>query len=222
MGHHRCYRKKATNSYILSAFDGVEFLDVETGGVQVHNYVRGACNLGVMPSNGLLYAPPHACACNAHIRLPGFLALAGPREDPVAGTEQTTRLERGPAWNDSDFSPPSGDDAESAGPTYRQDSGRSADEIYYDVKALINSRFQADKGYWGGQKAGHVNRTSGNMKIMTTYAEEDWEIPNPWQIIDFNLSGATEEAGFEGSGCSSFNQMFTLAAIRRKYPKMSS
>jgi len=96
------------------------------------------------------------------------------------------------------------------------------DDIYYYVKALINGQFQPDKGYWGGQRANHINRTSGNMKMMTTYAALDWDIPYPKKIIDFHLSGADEKAGFRGRGCSAFNQMFPLAAIRRKYPELAS
>jgi len=96
------------------------------------------------------------------------------------------------------------------------------DDIYYYVKGLINGQFQSDKGYWGGQSANHVNRTSGNMKMMTTYAALDWDIPHPKKIIDFHLSGADEKVGFRGRGCSAFNQMFPLAAIRRKYPELAS
>lgn len=94
------------------------------------------------------------------------------------------------------------------------------DESYYYVKELIDKQFQPD-GYWGGQKANFVNRTSGNMKILCTYARFDWKIPSPKKIIDYHLSGATEQAGFKGSGCSAFNQMHPLAAIFRQYPELA-
>ena len=71
-------------------------------------------------------------------------------------------------------------------------------------------------------KAGYINRTSGNMKMRMTYASLDWKIPNPRKIIDFHLSGADEKAGFRGRGCSAFNQVFPLAAIRQKYPELTS
>jgi hypothetical protein len=35
---------------------------------------------------------------------------------------------------------------------------------------------------------------------------------------DFTLSRATESAGFAGSGCQLFNQMFSLAEARRQFP----
>jgi len=93
------------------------------------------------------------------------------------------------------------------------------DESYRCVKELIDGQFQPDKGFWGGQKAGFVSRTSGNMKILCMYGQFDWKIPAPRKIIDFHLSGATETAGFRGSGCSAFNQMHPLAAIFRRYPE---
>ena len=94
------------------------------------------------------------------------------------------------------------------------------DASYHYVKELIDGQFQHGKGYWGGQEAGFVSRTSGNMKILCTYARFDWEIPEPKTIIDYHLSGATEKAGFEGSGCSAFNQMHPLAAIFRQCPEL--
>jgi len=77
-------------------------------------------------------------------------------------------------------------------------------------------------GYWGGEKANHGTRANGNMKMLVTYATLDWEIPGPQKIIDFTLSGADEKAGFKGRGCSAFNQMFSLAAVRRKYHELAA
>jgi hypothetical protein len=99
---------------------------------------------------------------------------------------------------------------------------RFPDEVTELLHKRIDSKYNTEKGYWGGQKASHVNRTSGDMKMLVTYAVLDWEIPNPKKIIDFVLSGADEKAGFRGRGCSAFNQMFSLAAVRRKYPELAS
>jgi len=96
------------------------------------------------------------------------------------------------------------------------------DEVTEWLHKKIDSKYNPDKGYWGGEKANHINRTSGNMKMLVNYAVLDWEIPNPRKIIDFTLSGADAKAGFKGSGCSAFNQMFSLAAVRRKYPELVS
>ena len=94
------------------------------------------------------------------------------------------------------------------------------DEIYHYVKDLIDAQYQRGQGFWGGQQAGNRNRADGNMKILCTYASFDWEIPEPKTIINFHLGLATERAGFEGSGCSAFNQMHPLAAISRQYPEL--
>jgi len=96
------------------------------------------------------------------------------------------------------------------------------DEVTEWLHNKIDSKYNPDKGYWGGEKANHVTRTNGNMKMLVTYAVLDWEIPNPKKIIDFTLSGADANLGFKGSGCSAFNQMFSLAAVRRKYPELVS
>ena len=104
--HHRCWRNKATDRYILGGRRGVEFIDLVTGDVLWHSWVRGVCRYGVMPANGLLYAPPHACGCYIAAKLEGFHALAsGPAKassakavaDGRAGTP-AARLEKGPAY----------------------------------------------------------------------------------------------------------------------------
>lgn len=46
---------------------------------------------------------------------------------------------------------------------------------------------------------------------------QDWAIPDHKKLIDFTLSRATEKAGFAGSGCKSFNQMFSLTEARRQF-----
>jgi len=92
-GHHqRCYPSKATVRYLLYSRRGAEFLDLATGDVTLSNWTRGACTYGVMPCNGLLYAPPHACRCYSETALRGLHALApgdrsprGPAGPPLAG-----------------------------------------------------------------------------------------------------------------------------------------
>ena len=60
--HHRCYRNKATCRYLVLGRSGVEFVDLKTGEGEPHHWVRGTCQYGVMPCNGLLYVPPDSCA----------------------------------------------------------------------------------------------------------------------------------------------------------------
>ncbi|NOY81605.1 MAG: PQQ-binding-like beta-propeller repeat protein [Kiritimatiellaeota bacterium] len=121
--HHRCWRNKATDRFIIGGRRGAEFIDLETGDVFWNSWVRGVCRYGTMPANGLLYAPPHACGCYISARLDGFYALSGQgRPGPAPVSERSARLETGPAFPDEvrGLTPEAGD-----WPTYRHDSARS-------------------------------------------------------------------------------------------------
>jgi len=121
--HHRCYTNKATDRYILGGRRGVEFFDLETGEVRWHSWVRGVCKYGIMPSNGLLYAPPHACGCYVAAKLTGFNALAPVSiEGKEPQIETAPTLHRGPAYEDSAGSNASSPDD---WPAYRRDTRRS-------------------------------------------------------------------------------------------------
>ena len=116
--HHRCWQNKATVRYILAGRRGVEFFDLASGKVLWHNWVRGVCRYGIMPANGLLYAPPHACGCYITAKLDGFFALAPDQPSPTPPRDQ---LERGPA-----YSAATGPSALATDwPTYRHDPARS-------------------------------------------------------------------------------------------------
>jgi hypothetical protein len=78
--HHRCYRAKATEQYVLCSRTGIEFVDLATGDWTIHHWVRGGCLYGIMPANGLIYAPPHPCACYPEAKLYGMVALAALRQ----------------------------------------------------------------------------------------------------------------------------------------------
>ncbi|MBM4031904.1 MAG: methyltransferase domain-containing protein [Planctomycetes bacterium] len=121
MFHHRCYRNKATGRYLLLGRAGVEFLDTATGALTPHHWVRGACQYGIVPANGLLYAPHHACACYIQAKLTGFNALSATRSALRPGGE---RLERGPAYGADDRRQMT-DDRAGEWPTYRHDAARS-------------------------------------------------------------------------------------------------
>ena len=90
--HHRCYRNKATERYIVMGRTGTEFIPLTGERPFRNNWVRGTCQYGVLPCNGLLYAPPHSCACYIQSKLSGFWALA-PKEEselisPSSGAER--------------------------------------------------------------------------------------------------------------------------------------
>ena len=123
MGHHRCYRNKATSRYLVLGRAGVEFVDVRTGRAVANHWVRGVCQYGVLPCNGLLYAPPHSCACYITAKLNGFNALApaGSRATFNGEPWPAERLERGPAYGSATQPAASAQDW----PTYRHDAARS-------------------------------------------------------------------------------------------------
>ncbi len=77
--HHRCYRNKATTQYFITGRRGTEFINVQSEENLRHHWVRGTCRHGVLPCNGLLYAPPHPCICYITAKLNGFWALAAER-----------------------------------------------------------------------------------------------------------------------------------------------
>ncbi len=123
--HHRCYRAKATENYLLTSRTGIEFVDPETKHWQIHHWVRGACLYGIMPANGLVYAPPHPCACYLEAKLNGFNALApaladGDVPEKLSNSE---RLEKGPAYDA--IHEPSSENLSGDWPTYRHNSQRS-------------------------------------------------------------------------------------------------
>jgi len=121
-GHARCYRNKATSKYIIHGRSGVEFLDVSADRVIADHWVRGACQYGILPANGLIYAPSHSCACYITAKLNGFNALSGRRATPFS--DEPDRLSKGPAYGEiGDSKSGSADPAD--WPTYRYDAARS-------------------------------------------------------------------------------------------------
>ncbi len=75
--HHRCHRGRGTNRYLIMSRTGIEYINLETGKWTPNPWVRGACLYGIMPANGMTYAPPHPCACYIESKLSGFNALLG-------------------------------------------------------------------------------------------------------------------------------------------------
>lgn len=123
--HHRCYIAKATDNFLMPSRTGIEFVDPEKEHWDIHHWVRGGCLYGVMPCNGLTYAPPHNCACYPEAKLFGFNALApAAATRPVPGTiPEAGRLQKGPAFDTALAAA----DATGADdwPTYRGDQQRS-------------------------------------------------------------------------------------------------
>ena len=97
MPHHRCFRNRAAGNFLVLARAGIELLDVSSGQINPNHWIRGTCQFGVLPCNGLLYVPPHSCACYNEAKLDSFNVLAGAMSREVDESKsETPRLERVP------------------------------------------------------------------------------------------------------------------------------
>jgi len=120
--HHRCHVPRASGGFIITSFPGIEFFDVASGKSTHDSWIRGACVYGFMPANGLIYTPPHPCACYMQGKLTGFCAVAGKRK--ASGAKgQPDRLEKGPAYGKTSNLKSQISDGD--WPTYRHDAARS-------------------------------------------------------------------------------------------------
>jgi len=125
--HHRCYRNRITEKYLMASRRGVEFVDLDAGEHQQHHWVRSGCLLGNLPCNGLLYVAPHPCGCYIEAKLTGFNALAAARQrrkDERGGMKDEGRLQRGVAFGRTASREAALADPHDW-PTYRHDAGRS-------------------------------------------------------------------------------------------------
>ena len=144
--HHRCHRAKATDRYVLLSRTGIEFVDLAAKHWINNNWVRGGCLYGVMPCNGLVYAPPHACGCYLEGKLYGFNALAPESAmlKQLKDVPDDQRLEKGPAYG-SDVAQATGADPAADWPTYRRDASRSG-ASGVAVAAAVKTEWQAPLG----------------------------------------------------------------------------
>jgi outer membrane protein assembly factor BamB len=121
--HHRCYPSKAAGKYLMTARNGTEYIDLDAQHWKANHWIRGGCIYGVMPCNGLTYAPMNSCGCQMEAKLTGFNALsASPvpqfSKESLSGS---ARLEKGPAYGRANGL----DAAATDWPTYRHDAARS-------------------------------------------------------------------------------------------------
>ncbi len=92
-GTHRCNRGRATErGYFFGTY---EFFEWSTGKYHTASFTRSHCGVGtgIMPANGLVYAPPSTCVCRNFIQRGGFMALA--RRSGGVAADDGGRLERG-------------------------------------------------------------------------------------------------------------------------------
>ncbi|MCA9129938.1 MAG: PQQ-binding-like beta-propeller repeat protein [Planctomycetales bacterium] len=142
--HHRCYIAKATDNFLMPSRTGIEFVDPTDEHWEIHHWVRGGCLYGVMPCNGLTYAPPHNCACYPEAKLFGFNALAptAPTRPVPAAVPELGRLEKGPAYDEAvPEAAPGSDDW----PTFRHDANRSGTSNA-EIKSELQAGWTANLG----------------------------------------------------------------------------
>jgi outer membrane protein assembly factor BamB/SAM-dependent methyltransferase len=120
--HHRCYRNKATIRYLISSYEGAEFLDFKGDDNSQNNWLRGACRYGMTPCNGMLYVPPDQCFCQPGAKFLGYAAVKAGPDNALKPVPDEQRLEKGPAYG-AVADTESG--SENDWPTFRHDAARS-------------------------------------------------------------------------------------------------
>lgn len=150
MSHDRCYRNFITDRYYInSKTGGADFLELASNKEFPNHWLRGTCGMGVLPCNGMLYAPPYSCQCSIGPMIKNFNAVYSgmPLEssDQMVTVQRKVRLETGPA-----FRRVRGGVSELADqnnwPTYRYDaqrSGTTRSKVPAVLKPLWKSRFSA-------------------------------------------------------------------------------
>jgi outer membrane protein assembly factor BamB len=145
MVHDRCYLNKASNNFVFGCRDGVELHDFEKGWVRNNSWTRGPCQLGVMPANGLLYAPTDPCACHLKTRLPGFKAYSSNKLNSVGKPLSTEgRLARGPAYGKLKALPAQKTSAMDW-PIHRRDIARSGSTLS-SISTPVRTRWTKEVG----------------------------------------------------------------------------
>ena len=164
--HHRCYMSKATDDFIMPSRTGVEFVNLNTQKWDINHWVRGACLYGVMPANGLVYAPPHDCACYPETKIYGLNAMAPAtaiRIKPNLKDSDEGRLERGPAYADTFAESKATTKAD--WPMYRGNPGRTA-FLRSDVGANLSQT-------WNTKLGGKLSAISvGEGKVFVAQIEQ--------------------------------------------------
>jgi outer membrane protein assembly factor BamB len=121
--HHRCYRNKATDRYVIQGYRGLEFRDTQGDNHRRHNWIRGICQYGIMPANGMVYIPPHNCSCYPEAKLFGLWTLKAAESTlDVDALTHNTAVEKGPAFGS--IMGPTRADAQDDWPIHRRDAKR--------------------------------------------------------------------------------------------------
>ena len=122
----RCYMSCATTNYLITSRTGAELVSITDKKWDLAHWLRGACLYGMMPANGILYAPPNPCACYTQSSLDGFNAVTG-HDSGWPGLVEKQKgqdLIQGSAWSAHRMSEPGAVESQ-AWPVYRHDNKRS-------------------------------------------------------------------------------------------------
>ncbi|MEJ2703461.1 MAG: PQQ-binding-like beta-propeller repeat protein [Sedimentisphaerales bacterium] len=139
--HQRCYPGRATQKLQLSPIMGIQIYDMATDEWTNNFWIRGGCFYGVMPANGMIYTPPHACACYYQSKLNGFDAVAVEAE-PAEAPPAAARRVKGPAYGKY---AEQAEYAASDWPTFRHDNERSG-YVKTEVPAELEQSWKKDFG----------------------------------------------------------------------------
>jgi len=139
MAHHRCYRNKASVRYVFTGRSGIELADLKTGWVGNNSWIRGTCQYGILPANGMLYAPPNACGCFNKVKVLGFFAATPARPKGPARIDDASRIEKGPAYGQASGGSASGPED---WPTHRGNGERSG-SVATAVAGTLNRAWSA-------------------------------------------------------------------------------
>ena len=183
MLHDRCYRNRATSNYILTSRDGVELIHRKKGWQGNNSWLRGTCQYGIMPANGMIYVSPDACACHLKNKLQGFNAVSSRIDRAVLGkpAKASGALLMGPAYGKVRKSASSGGDW----PMYRSCPARSgyvktkiADNLRKRWATAIGGRLTQAVSAWSKVFVASVDRHSvyaldaANGKMLWRYSAE--------------------------------------------------
>jgi len=181
--HARCYRNKATDRFLLRGDQGVQYVSLASGDTWINHWIRGTCQYGIMPANGLLYITPDSCACNMKTKLAGLWALAPAAAKTDKPAARGKRLQRGPAFARSLVAVGSeGARDDSSWPVYRHDFARSG-MTPANVPATLKTAWRADIG---GRLSG-VTANGGRVFVAsidrhTVYALDEWSGEIQWSF----------------------------------------
>ncbi|MFW6171377.1 MAG: PQQ-binding-like beta-propeller repeat protein [Planctomycetota bacterium] len=180
--HHRCYRGKATERFMLMGRTGVEFIDVEGNAHRRQNWIRGACQYGIMPANGLLYLPPHPCICYIESKLNGFYAVSAEGVTPEPDTDVAQRLFKGQAYGGQNTS----EEGSAEWPTFRANAARGGFSPARIPEAL---EAQWKHGFGGRVSSPVVGRQRVFVAAIDQHAVHALDLDGGERIWSFTAGG---------------------------------